>query len=118
MKKVLIFRSPKKLNITVPNIKLNNFILSPKTAVTSLGIEINENLSCNKEIEILAKRISRRNGILLQKTPLKKPLFSNQKQYKKCFSKMFYCYREHTRSIFRSSKTTRYYPIQYFKALQ
>ena len=70
MKKVLIFRSPKKLNITVPNIKLNNFILSPKKAVTFLGIEINENLSCNKEIEILAKKISRRNGILLQKTSL------------------------------------------------
>ena len=89
MKKVLIFRSPKKLNITVPNIKLNNFILSPKKTVTSLGIEINENLSCNKEIEILAKKISRRNGILLQKIPLKKPLFSHQKQYENVFQKCF-----------------------------
>ena len=44
--------------ITVPNIKLNNFILTPeKTAIRYLRIEIDENLSRNKEIEILAESL-------------------------------------------------------------
>ena len=62
--KFLIFRPRRKLNITVPNIKLNNFILTPEKTVTYLGIEIDENLSWNKQIETLAKKISRTNGIL------------------------------------------------------
>ena len=32
--KLLIFRPRGKLNITVPNIKLNNFILTPEKTVT------------------------------------------------------------------------------------
>ena len=47
--KVLIFRPHRKLNITVPNVKLNNFILNPEKTVTYLGIEIDENLSWNKQ---------------------------------------------------------------------
>ena len=43
--KFLIFRLPKKLIITVPHIKLNNFILTTEKIVFCLGIEINENLS-------------------------------------------------------------------------
>ena len=62
--KILIFRPRRKLNITVPNTKLNNFILTPEKTVTYLGIEIDENLSWNKQIEILAKKPSRANGIL------------------------------------------------------
>ena len=57
--KFLIFRPRRKLNITVPNIKLNNFILTPEKTVTYLGIEIDENLSWYKQIEILAKKLSR-----------------------------------------------------------
>ena len=54
--KLLIFRPHRKLNITVPNITLNNFILTPEKFVTYLGIEIKENLSWNKQIEILVKK--------------------------------------------------------------
>ena len=43
--KLLIFRPHRKLNITVANIKLNNFTLTPEKTITYLGIEINENLS-------------------------------------------------------------------------
>ena len=39
-KKLLIFRPRRKLNITVPNIKLNNFILTLEKTITYLGIEI------------------------------------------------------------------------------
>ena len=46
--KLLIFRSCRKTNITVPNIKLNNFILTPEKTITYLGIEIDKNLSWNK----------------------------------------------------------------------
>ena len=44
-RKLLIFRPRGKLIITVPNIELNNFIVTPEKTVTYLGIEINENLS-------------------------------------------------------------------------
>ena len=43
--KLIILRPRRKLNMTEPNIKLNNFILSPEKTVTYLGIEIDENLS-------------------------------------------------------------------------
>ena len=36
--KFVIFRPRKKLNITVPKIKLNNFLLTPKKLVTYLVI--------------------------------------------------------------------------------
>ena len=62
--KLLIFRPRRKLKIAVPNIKLNNFILTPEKTVTYLGTEIEENLSCNRQIEILAKKLSRTNRIL------------------------------------------------------
>ena len=62
--KLLIFRPRRKINIAVPNIKLNNFILNSEKTVTYFGIEINENLSWNKQREILAKKLSRTNGIL------------------------------------------------------
>ena len=54
--KLLIFRPGRKLNITAPNIKLNNFILTPEKTVTYLGIEIDGTLSWNKQIEILTKK--------------------------------------------------------------
>ena len=38
--KLLIIRPRIKLNVTVTNIKLNNFILTPEKIVTYLGIEI------------------------------------------------------------------------------
>ena len=41
---------PRKLNITVPNIKLNNFILTPEKTATYLGTEIDENLSWREQI--------------------------------------------------------------------
>ena len=62
--KLLIFRPRRKLNITVPNIKLNNFILTPEKPVTYLGTENDENLSWKEQIEILAKKLSRTNSIL------------------------------------------------------
>ena len=48
--KLLIFRPSRKLNITVPNIKLNNYILNPEKTVTYLGIELDENFFWNKRI--------------------------------------------------------------------
>ena len=63
-KKLLIFKPRRRLNITVPNIKRNNVILTPEKTATYLGIEIDENLSWNKQIEALAKKLSRTNGIL------------------------------------------------------
>ena len=54
--KLLIFRPGRKLNIIAPNIKLNNFILTPEKTVTYLGIEIDGTLSWNKQIEILTKK--------------------------------------------------------------
>ena len=54
----------RKLNITVPNIKLNNFIFTPEKYITYVGIEIYENLSWNRQIEMLANKLSRTNGIL------------------------------------------------------
>ena len=62
--KLLIIRPRRKPNITVPNIKLSNFILTLEKTVTYTGIEIYENLSWNKQIEILAKKPSRANRIL------------------------------------------------------
>ena len=55
----LIFIPRRKLNITVPNIELNKFVLTSEKTVTYLGIEIDENLSWNKQIEILNKKLSR-----------------------------------------------------------
>ena len=62
--KFLIFRSRRKLNITVPNIKVNNSILTPEKTVTYLDIEIDENLFWNKQIQFFAEILSRTNDIL------------------------------------------------------
>ena len=62
--KFLIFRPRRKLNITVPNIKVNNSILTPEKTVTYLDIEIDENLSWNKQIQFFAEILSRTNDIL------------------------------------------------------
>ena len=48
---------PRKLNITVPIIKLNNYTLTPENTITYLGIEFNENLSWKKQIPIFAKNL-------------------------------------------------------------
>ena len=42
--KLLIFRSSRKLNITVPNITLTNFTSNPEKTVTCFGIKIDESL--------------------------------------------------------------------------
>ena len=47
--KLLIFRPRRKLNITVLNIKLNNFSLTPEKTVLYLGIEIEEAHGTNKQ---------------------------------------------------------------------
>ena len=62
--RILIFSSRRKVNVTVPNIKQNNFILTPENNVIYVGIQIDENLSWNKKIEILSKKLCRTNGIL------------------------------------------------------
>ena len=59
--KIFIFRPPRKLNITGPNFKLNNFILAPKKTVTYLGSEIDENLFWKSK-----QKLSRTNNILLK----------------------------------------------------
>ena len=46
------------------NIKLNGHLLTPVKSVTYLGIETDETLSWNNQIEALAKKLSRTNGIL------------------------------------------------------
>ena len=40
--------------MTVSNIKTNNYILTPEKIVTYLGIEVDENFSRYKQLEILA----------------------------------------------------------------
>ena len=73
--KLLLIRPPRKQNITILNVKLNNFILTPEKTVTYLGIEIDENLSWNKQVEILAQKLSGTNGIL---SKLNYCVFSNR----------------------------------------
>ena len=43
--KLLLFRPINKLNLKLPNIKLNRLLLTLATSVTYLGIEIDESLS-------------------------------------------------------------------------
>ena len=52
-----------KLNLTLSNIKLNGHLPTLAKSVRYLGIEIDETLSWNKQIEVLAKKLSRTNGI-------------------------------------------------------
>ena len=52
----MIFFTPvNKLSLTSSNIKLNENLLTLAKSVTYLSIEIDENLSWNKQIEVLAK---------------------------------------------------------------
>ena len=46
--KLLIFRPLRKLNITVPKIKLNSFVLAPEKTVTYFGIEMKTFPGTNK----------------------------------------------------------------------
>ena len=62
--KLLLFRPINKLNLTLSNIKLNGHLLTLAKSVTYLGIEIDETLSWNNQIEVLAKKVSRTKGIL------------------------------------------------------
>ena len=61
--KLLVFRPCRKPNITVPNIKLNNFILTLEKTIIYFDIEIDENLSRKKQIKIPAKKLSSTNCI-------------------------------------------------------
>ena len=62
--KLLLFRPINKLNLTLSNIKLNGHLLTLAKSVRYLGIEIDKTLSWNNQIEVLAKKLSRTNGIL------------------------------------------------------
>ena len=61
---LLLFRPINKLYVTLSNVRLNEHLLTLAKSVTYFGIEIEENLSWNNQIEVLAKRLSRTNGIL------------------------------------------------------
>ena len=62
--KLLLFRPINKLNLTLSNTNLNGYLLTFAKSVTYLGIEIDETLSWNNQIEVLAKKLNRTNGIL------------------------------------------------------
>ena len=62
--KLLLLRPINKLNLTLSNIKLNGYLLTLAKSVTYLGTEIDETLSWNNQIEVLAKKVSRTKGIL------------------------------------------------------
>ena len=54
--KLLLFRATKKNNLILSNIKLNEHLLALSKSVTYLGVEIEETLSWNNQIEVLAKK--------------------------------------------------------------
>ena len=62
--KLLLFRPMNQLNLTLSNIKLNGHLLTLAKSVTYLGIETDETLSWNNQIEVLGKKLSRTKGIL------------------------------------------------------
>ena len=62
--KLLLFRPINKMNLTLSNIKLNGHLLALAKSVTYLGIEIDETLSWNNQIQVLAKKLSRTNRSL------------------------------------------------------
>ena len=62
--KLLLFRPINKLNLTLSNIKLNGHLLTLAKSDTHFGIEIDETLSWNNQIQVPAKKLSRTNRIL------------------------------------------------------
>ena len=55
--KLLLFRSINKLNLTLPNIKLHEYLIILAKSVTPLGTELDK-------IEVLARNLTRTNGFL------------------------------------------------------
>ena len=62
--KLIFLRLINKLNLTLSNTKLNENLLTLAKSVTYLSIEIDGILSWNNQIEVVAKKLSRTNGIL------------------------------------------------------
>ena len=62
--KLILFRPINKLNLTLSNIWLNEHLLTLAQSVKYLGIEIDETLSWSNQTDVLAKKLSRTNGIL------------------------------------------------------
>ena len=62
----LLFRPINKLNLTLSNIKLNEYLLTLAKSVAYLGIEIDETLFWNNQIKVVAKKLSKTNGTLLK----------------------------------------------------
>ena len=58
--KLLLFRPINKLSLTLPNTKLNDYLLTLAKSFMYLGVEIDKTLSWNNQIEVL----SRTNRIL------------------------------------------------------
>ena len=59
--KLFLFRSIDKLNLTVRNINLGEYLVTALKSTADLGAEIDENLSWNNQIEVLTKNSSRTN---------------------------------------------------------
>lgn len=62
-KKLLIFRPINKLDLTLSNIKLSEYLLTLTKSVMYLGTEMDRTLSSISKIEIHAKNLSRANII-------------------------------------------------------
>ena len=62
----MIFFTPiNKLSLTSSNIKLNENLLTLAKSVTYLSIEIDENLSWNKQIKVLTKNLAELTELFL-----------------------------------------------------
>ena len=59
--KLFLFRSIDKLNLTVRNINLGEYLVTDLKFVADLGAEIDETLSWNNQIEVHTKNSSRTN---------------------------------------------------------
>lgn len=62
--KLLLFRTIKKLNLTLSNIPLNEYLPTITNSVTYLNIEIEETLSWNIQTKTLSRKLINTNGIL------------------------------------------------------
>ena len=63
---IISFRLINKLNLTLPNIKLNEYFVTLAKSVMYFGVEIDETLSWNNQIDVLAKKLSKTNEILFK----------------------------------------------------